>query len=287
MTKRKTLQDLTIRDNFMFGAVMSDEENCRLLLERILEIPIGRVEVERERSITYHPVYKGVRLDVYAKDEKQTRYNIEMQVLKESEPGKRSRYYHSQIDMELLVRGTDYKNLPNAYVIFICDYDPFGLGKYRYIFRNSCEDAENAELSDGSYTIFLNAHGKDDQEISKELANFLDFVKRDSCDMSIEFTDEYVKRIQRSIYTIKQSREMGERFMLLEIVLRNEWLEGREEGRAEGRAEMLVEFLENMGRVPEDVRTTIMEEPDLDVLRGWGRLATKVSSLEEFIQKMK
>ena len=29
MKKRKTLQDLTIKDNFLFGAVMSVEENCK------------------------------------------------------------------------------------------------------------------------------------------------------------------------------------------------------------------------------------------------------------------
>ena len=29
--KIKTLQELTIKDNFMFGAVMLEEENCRLL----------------------------------------------------------------------------------------------------------------------------------------------------------------------------------------------------------------------------------------------------------------
>ena len=29
MAKQKTLQDLTIKDNFMFGAVMVDEEICR------------------------------------------------------------------------------------------------------------------------------------------------------------------------------------------------------------------------------------------------------------------
>lgn len=30
---KKTLQDLTIRDDFLFGAVMAEEENCRRLLE--------------------------------------------------------------------------------------------------------------------------------------------------------------------------------------------------------------------------------------------------------------
>ena len=36
MKKRKTLQDLTIRDNFMFGAAMSVEENCKGFLEMVL-----------------------------------------------------------------------------------------------------------------------------------------------------------------------------------------------------------------------------------------------------------
>ena len=62
----------------MFGAVMCDEENCRQLLEMVLKIPIQRVEVSKEKSIVYHPEYKGVRLDVYARDENQTHYNVEM-----------------------------------------------------------------------------------------------------------------------------------------------------------------------------------------------------------------
>ena len=67
--KRKSLQELTIMDGFLFGAVMMDPENCRILLERILEIPIARVDVIQEKSLIYHPEYKGIRMDVFAKDE--------------------------------------------------------------------------------------------------------------------------------------------------------------------------------------------------------------------------
>ena len=52
---KKTLQELTLKDNFMFGAVMSEEANCKRLLELILGFPIARIEVSKERSITYHP----------------------------------------------------------------------------------------------------------------------------------------------------------------------------------------------------------------------------------------
>ena len=47
MTRRKTLKELTIKDNFMFGAVMCDEKNCRRLLELVLGFPIERVEVSK------------------------------------------------------------------------------------------------------------------------------------------------------------------------------------------------------------------------------------------------
>ena len=44
-----------------------------------------------------------------------------MQVVKKPELGKRVRYYHGQIDMESLLSGNDYTELPDVYVIFIYD----------------------------------------------------------------------------------------------------------------------------------------------------------------------
>ena len=138
MMKNKTLKELTIKNNFMFGAVMCDEDNCKEFLEMVLQIPIERVEVSKEKSIVYHPEYKGVRLDVYAKDEHNTHYNVEMQSIRKKALGKRARYYHSQLDMELIRSGEDYTELPDTYVIFICDFDPFGERKYCYTFASQC-----------------------------------------------------------------------------------------------------------------------------------------------------
>ena len=73
---KRTLQELTIGNNFMFGAVMCDEENCKGLIEMVIGTPIDRIEVSKEKSMVYHPEYKGVRLDVYAKDEKNTHYTL-------------------------------------------------------------------------------------------------------------------------------------------------------------------------------------------------------------------
>ena len=43
-----------------------------------------KVEVCKEKSMIYHPEYKGIRLDVYAKGRENTHYNIEMQVVKKT-----------------------------------------------------------------------------------------------------------------------------------------------------------------------------------------------------------
>ena len=42
-------------------------ENCKGFLERALSIKVEHVEISTEKNIVYHPEYKGVRLDVYAK----------------------------------------------------------------------------------------------------------------------------------------------------------------------------------------------------------------------------
>ena len=119
MGRRKTLQELTIKDNFMFGAVMVDEELCKEFLDLVLGFRISKVTVCKEKSMVYHPEYRGIRLDITAADEKSTHYNVEMQVKRRKNLGKRSRYYHSQIDMELLNTGLDYDLLPDSYVIFL------------------------------------------------------------------------------------------------------------------------------------------------------------------------
>lgn len=208
---KKQLKNLTIKDNFMFAAVMLDEDNCKEFLERALQIPIDHVKVSAEKNIVYHPEYKGVRLDVYAKDEKNTRYNVEMQVSTQNSLGLRSRYYQSQMDMEMLLSGSEYAELPNSYVIFICDFDPFNEQKYKYTFQMECKETANAELHDKRNIIFLSTKGRNDEEVSEELIRFLKFVKADLKESQNDFQDTYVRKLQKFIKHIKQNREMEEK----------------------------------------------------------------------------
>lgn len=219
--QKRCLSDLTIKNDFMFGAVMINPENCKEFLERALEIEIDRVDVSREKSMVYHPDYKGIRLDVYAKDENNTCYNVEMQMTKKPALGRRSRYYQSQMDMDILLLGREYAELPDSYVIFICDFDPFGERKYRYTFQMQCKESNQTPLEDGRRIVFLSTCGENEDEISKELLAFLKFVKAD----------------------LKESREMEERFMTLEEMLKDERKEGLKEGTVKAQKRIVSKML--------------------------------------------
>ena len=274
----------------MFAAVMSDEENCKGFLERVLPIKIDHVEISTEKSIVYHPEYKGVRLDVYAKDENNTRYNVEMQVLKQPALGRRSRYYQSHMDMDILVKGCNYAELPDSYVIFLCDFDPFGAGKYRYTFQITCREAENIFLKDGRCIVFLNTRGENSKDVPKELVSFLKFVHADLKESQKDFQDDYVRQVQKSVTHIRESREMEERFMLLELLLEDECREGQKQGEEEGQLKMAKEMLEmtlsRLGRLPNSLLETLHQQQDIERLKAWMQTALTAQSLDEFISKM-
>lgn len=286
MYNHKTLKDLTMKDNFMFGAVMSIEENCIGFLEMVLGFQVERVIISREKSLVYHPEYRGVRLDIYAKDENHTHYNVEMQVKKRENLGKRSRYYHSQIDMECLTQGAAYDELPNTFVIFVCDFDPFDQELYCYTFRSECQEDLSVKLQDGSVTIFLSTAGKNSKDVPSELVKFLKFIASDLEGSKANFEDPYVEQLQNSVNKIKSDREMGERYMIFEEMLREERQEGLEAGRKEGqlkaKREDVIEFLRELGTVPESLIAQVESVEDFESLTALLKLAAKADSIDSF-----
>ncbi len=285
MTERRTLRELTLKDNFLFAAVMSEPENCKQLLELTLGMAVDHVEVDTEKSIVYHPQYKGIRLDVFARDGNGTRFNVEMQVA--GQPlERRCRYYHSQMDMDLLLSGVPYGELPDSYVVFLCDFDPFLLGKYRYTVKHVFAEDGSFRYEDGSHTVFLSTKGKNGEEVPESLVRFLKFLSAGETESTGNFGDDYVRRLQCSIRRIKSDREMGERYMLLEEMLKDEraegLVEGRTQGRIEGAQEMIFELLSLYGEVPADLRKRIRSVQDTAALGQLLKMAAQVKSISEF-----
>ncbi len=66
------------------------------------------------------------------------------------------------------------------------------------------------------------------------------------------------------------------------------WKDGRAEGwkdgRAEGKAEAVIELLEDLGELSDSLKTCIMEQTDLELLKKWHKAAARAASIEEFEQ---
>ena len=276
MSKNKKFKDLTIRDNFMFSAVMMQEDNCKRFLEMLLGIKIKEIDVSYERSIIYNPECKGIRLDVYASDDNNTRYNIEMQVA-EQKLGKRIRYYHSQMDMELLEKGQKYKELPTSYVIFICNFDPYKMGRYCYTFEKLCVEEKGLKLGDDSVSIVLSTEGKND-DVPKELKDFLKFIKNDNSDNNSKTDNEYVRQLQRSIRSVKENRKWEHSFMTLEEI-KNEAVE-------ENLKECTLDILSELGDIPKEIEEIVMAEFRMDRLKAMLRIAAKTTSFSDFKESL-
>lgn len=231
--KIKPWEELTIRDDYMFKLVMKSRRICKKMLEGTLRIRIAKIRyLETEKSIAAPYRSKGIRLDVYVKDEKDTVYNIEMQIrrLEGDALFKRARYYQSMMDADLLAAGADYDELNKTIIIFICPFDPFGEGRYIYTFENLCMENKDLELRDGATKIFLNTKGTIG-DITDTIKAFLRYVDGVVTDNSL------VQEIEEEIRKVKL--EEGERvnYMTFAMKMMEERKEGRAEGRAEGRRE--------------------------------------------------
>ena len=107
-------------------------------------------------------------------DEKHA-FDIEIQTSIPPDSGKRMRYYQSMMDSDNLLKGQNYNDLKESYVIFICLSDPFKLELPVYTFRNLCEENPSADLNDKSYKVFYNASAHE-KETGKELFALLQYI---------------------------------------------------------------------------------------------------------------
>ena len=107
MKKIKKYEELTIKDDFMFGIIMRNPKYCKTFLETVLDVKISRIEYpETQKTIDISLSSKSIRLDIYVEDGKNTVYNIEMQSALYKYIPKRSRYYQDMIDLNILEKGT-------------------------------------------------------------------------------------------------------------------------------------------------------------------------------------
>ena len=177
----KKIEDLTFIDDGMFQAVMHEPGVCAEFVECLLHVKVEKVQFpELEKQIAPYYTTKGVRLDVYLKDEDKI-IDVEIQKYEQEALGKRTRYYQSMIDMDSLMKGEDYPQLKESYILFICTFDPFKnedkqpYGLPLYTFKNTCVENPEVPLGDKSTKVIYNASAYESVKDEK-IKRLLEFI---------------------------------------------------------------------------------------------------------------
>lgn len=243
--------EIGITNDLMFGTVYKNPEYCKELLQRILQINIVEIGiVEPQKTIKTTIIGKGIRIDIYAKDNQGNVYDIEMQSTEETDLHLRTRYYHSEMDSYQIRAGQKYKNLKNSVVIFICTFDPF---------------------KDNRLTYFVNIYGSRDG-ISRKTVDLLDYFKTGKP------TDIYTKNIQDQVEIIRDDNEWRENYMTIEMKLDQKYEDGLKHGRIEGEKFGRIEG-EKIGRTEGEI------EKEKELIAKWLQKGKTIAAIAEDLDK--
>ena len=178
-TKFKRWEDLDITDDFIFTRVMRNKRLCRTLLEMILKVKVGKIKfLTSHHAIQIDPNAKGIIMDVYLKDENKV-INVEMQASNHGDLPRRARYYQAAADIDTTPKGSQYSDLKQNYVIFICTFDPFDKNFPRYTFQYTCQETDHQlKLEDGSLRIFLNTATEELDNLDQKLQALYHYLQK-------------------------------------------------------------------------------------------------------------
>ena len=226
--ERKKLEELNLLDDFLFNAMMTypemGEEFTRKILKLLFNKEFRNLKVIAQKSYGgLNTDLRGARLDVYVERDDSAEIDAaEDTSIYDLEPDKndkakyvaafpqRIRFYHAIIDSRSLKSGEDFGKLKRVYVIFICNYDPFGYDRVKYTIRNMCVEEPEMPYDDGAQTTILYTKGTKDDNISEKLRQFLNYMENTTQTNAVNDT---LKDIQKMVDIVKRDGEVSLSYM--------------------------------------------------------------------------
>ena len=123
---------------------------------------------------------------------------------------------------------------------------------------------ESEEFLNWSEHILLSICGNN----SDKVKHILEIIRNGGNDMAFEYTIERVFREEK------------------ERISTESWNAGNAEGWKASKVESIIELLSEYGTLPIELTKKLHSENNIDVLRKWFKLSSKVSSIQEFMEKM-
>ena len=230
----KPIEELEFTDDFMFGVIMRNKEICAGVLERLLKIKIKDIEYP-ELQKTLKPYYQshGIRMDVYVKDSDRI-FDIEIQTTVPDAIEKRMRYYQSMVDMDALLKGKEYDELKESYILFICKHACFKAGLPVYEFETYCKGKHELLFNDNTHKIVYNASSFE-YEKDADLQKLLQFVETNQAH------DEFTRRLSDSVDKTKENELFRSNYFSMNLHDYDLTKKAKAEGILEGKREGILE----------------------------------------------
>ena len=154
---RKSIAEFRLIDDTFMAVVFGGELQ---LSEMLLHTTIGNDKIRVIKSIGQYAIKNleghSSTLDIFCQDEQGRYFNVEVQRDGSGAVPQRARYHLGMIDSKHFPAGVkDYKQLNDAYVIFITETDVLGYDLPKYDIKRVI--AQNGEdFKDGSHIIYVN-----------------------------------------------------------------------------------------------------------------------------------
>lgn len=242
---------------------------------------------------------KSIVLDVLAQDVTGNRYNIEMQVRRYNEWGKRSAYYLAKMLTEQLLAGEDYSELNAVIGIHLLDFDLYtedSAQRQQALWRFEMRDGLQPDVKLGD-TLQLNLIemkkadrlGLGDQNL-RDWITLFEHWQEDTRMATIN--SEAVKEVRGYIRKLSADEEARRLAFVRERALRDEasqlkyareegLKQGIEQGQIKGEAKLLsLQLQMKFGELPDSVIERL-NTASADELEDWGMRIFTIKNINE------
>ena len=282
--QRRKLEELNLLDDFLFNAMLAypdtGEAFIRKLLETLFDRKFPHLKIRAQESFAgSNTDLRGARLDVYIEEDGSVQINgDEIPTIYDVEPDhnhktaeikafpKRARFYHAMIDRRSLKAGEHFGKMKKVYVIFICDYDPFGYDRALYTIKNRCLEEPELPYEDDAETWVLYTRGKNGN-ISESLRQLLSYMENTNQNNAI---NEDLRDMQQMVDQVKRDGEVSLRYM--------KWFEHDQMMYEQGRQDEQ----ENTEREKELTRHLLKDQRVADAQRALDDPAFRDQLLKEY-----
>ncbi len=222
------IQALRLMDDIYFTSYFNDCPACMELVIRIFldrqDIHVVEVTTQKNMPNLYG---HGTRLDVFARDDDGRFYDFEIQRSDAGAIPERARFNSASLDVKILEKGKAYTELPETYIIFVCENDIFAHGMPMYHVERVVQET-GEDFKDKAHILYINGQYRghdavgrlmedffavDPNEMNyKELADRAKYFKEPGkgADMMSDVMGDFVKELMK-----RQARETALKLILV------------------------------------------------------------------------